>query len=264
MRAALPRNRANIKIDCVVSDLFGSTGRNLIDLLCSSKRAPSLEQVKQCLCGSLTEKAQELHRSVQGFFEKHHRELLKDLRRTIQTLEKQIRSLDKRIARLMKPYKDLLRKIEDMPGIRETASAAIIAEAGVTLEAFPNAGAFASWIGVCPGNNESAGKRRSGRTAVKRNHLRTILIEAAWAAVKKKGSYYKDKYYRLRSRLGPKKAIVAIAHRIAKAIYHIIKYGREFTDLGETYLVEQNKDSRLRYIKKQAQLLGHELIPATQ
>jgi len=257
-------HRANIKIDCVVSDLFGATGRNLIDLLCDSKKTPSLEQVKLCLCGSLADKAQELHRSVQGFFEKHHRELLKDLRRTILALENQIRSLDKRIARMLKPYKELLRKIEDIPGIRETASAAIIAETGVTLDAFATASAFASWIGLCPGNNESAGKRRSGRTTVRRNHLRTILIEAAWGAVKKKGSYYKDKYYRLRSRLGPRKAIVAIAHRIAKTIYHIIKYGKEFTDLGETYLAQQNKAGKLRYLKKQAQLLDYDLVPVTR
>ena len=88
-------------------------------------------------------------------------------------------------------------------------------------------------------------------------------IEIAWVAVKKKASYYKDKYYRLRGRLGPKKAIVAIEHRIAKAIYHIIKEGAPFKDLGENYLAAQNKEAKLRYIKKQAQPLGQELVPAT-
>lgn len=254
-------HRVNIKIDCVASDLFGVTGRNLIRLLCSCESPPSLSDVRGCLRGSLTEKAEELYRSVQGFFEDHHRELLRMLMETIEGLERQVCSLEERIVRAIQPHNDLLRRLEEIPGIKETASSGVVAEAGVTLADFVNAAAFASWIGVCPGNNESAGKRRSGRTRVNRNHLRTLLIEIAWVAVKKKGSYYKDKYYRLKGRLGPKKAIVAIAHRIAKAIYHIIKDGARFKDLGETYLAHQNKEAKLRYIKKQAELLGHELIP---
>jgi transposase len=198
---------------------------------------------------------------VQGFFEEHHRELLKILLKTIEDLEGQVASLDERIARAMRRHNDLLRMLEQVPGIKETASTSVVAEAGVTLSAFPTAAAFASWIGLCPGNNESAGKRRSGRTRVRDHNLKTLLVEVAWSAVKKKGSYYKDKYYRLKSRLGPKKAIVAIAHRIAKAIYHIIKDGVPFKDLGDKYLAQQNKEAKLRYIKKQAALLGHELIP---
>lgn len=253
--------RANIKIDSVASDLFGATGRNLMKLLCASESAPSLCEVEECLRGSLTEKAIDLHRSVQGFFDEHHRAQLLVLLETVEGLERQVSCLDETIATVMRSHKDLQKRLEAVPGIRETASAGIISEAGITLVDFAKAAAFASWMGLCPGNNESGGKRRSGRTRVDRNHLRTLLIEIAWAAVKKKGSYYKDKYYRLRGRLGPKKAIVAIAHRIAKAIYHIIKDGAEFKDLGENYLVELNKEAKLRYIKKQALLLGHELIP---
>jgi transposase len=256
-------HRANIKIDCVATDLFGASGRNLMKLLCTCESALSLSEVRGCLCGSLKEKAEELYRCVQGFFEEHHRELLKILLETIEALEQQVVYLDERIALAMRRHNDLLRKLEVIPGIKETASSSVVAEAGVTLADFATAAAYVSWIGLCPGNNESGGKRRSGRTRVRANHLKTLLIEIAWAAVKKKGSYYKDKYYRLRGRLGPKKAIVAIAHRIAKAIYHIIKDGVEFKDLGEKYLAEQNKEAKLRYIKKQAELLGHELVPAT-
>jgi transposase len=252
--------RANIKIDSVASDLFGATGRRLMTLLTTCESHPSIEEVRQCLCGSLSEKAAEIHRSVQGFFEEHHRDLLKIHLETIHTLEGQIASLNERIARAMRPHNELLERLEQVPGIKETASTAAVAEAGTTLADFATAAAFASWIGLCPGNNESAGKRYSGRTRVKRNHLRTLLIEIAWAAVKRQHSYYKDKYYRLRGRLGPKKAIVAVAHRIAKALYHIIKDGVRFKDLGERYLVEQNKEAKLRYLKKQAQLLGHELV----
>jgi transposase len=253
--------RANIKIDSVASDLFGATGRNLMKLLCASQSPPSLGEVEECLRGSLTEKAVDLHRSVQGFFDEHHRDQLRMLLETIEWLERQVCSLDHKIASALMDHKDLQKRLEDVPGIKETASAGVISEAGTTLVDFVKAAAFASWMGLCPGNNESAGKRRSGRTRVDRNHLRTLLIEVAWAAVKKKGSYYKDKYYRIRGRLGPSKAIVAIAHRISKAIYHIIKDGAEFKDLGENYLAELNKEAKLRYLKKQALLLGHELIP---
>jgi transposase len=254
-------HRTNIKIDCVASDLFGVSGRNLMNLLCTCESTPSLSEVEQCLRGSLMEKAEEVHRSVHGFFEQHHRALLKILLKTIEDLEQQLVCLNERVNEAMRPHNELLRRLEKMPGIKRIASTSVVAEAGVTLEAFPTAAAFASWIGLCPGNNESAGKKHSGRTRVKACHLKTLLVEVAWAAVKKKGSYYKDKYYRLRSRGGPKKAIVAIAHRIAKAIYHIIKDRVEFNDLGDKYLTQQNKESKLRYIKQQAKLLGHELIP---
>ncbi len=257
-------HRTNIKIDCVATDLFGVSGRNLMNLLSTCEIAPDLAEVRQCLRGSLKEKAEELHRCVQGFFEDHHRELLRMLIKTIEHLEQQVAFLDDRISQRMRPHNDLLRMLEQVPGIKETAASSILAEAGVTLSAFQTAAAFASWIGVCPGNNQSGGKRRSGRTRVRANHIKTLLVEVAWAAVKKKGSYYKDKYYRLKSRSGPKKAIVAIAHRIAKAIYHIIKERTPFKDLGDKYLAEQNKASKLRYIKQQAKLLGHELIPVAK
>lgn len=237
---------ANVKIDSVASDLFGATGRNLMRLLCACESNPSLSDVQSCLCGSLVEKAEELHRSVQGFFQKDHRVRLAMLLETINGLERQIGELDQLIREAMRDHEALLDRLKEVPGISEIAAPAAIAELGTTLEAFRTAAAGASWAGLCPGNNQSAGKRRSGRSPVRRNHLKTLMIEVAWAAIKKRGSYYKDKYYRLRGRLGPKKAIVAIAHRIFKAVYHIIKDGVRFQDLGERWLPEQNKEARLK------------------
>jgi len=252
---------ANIKIDSVASQLFGATGRNLMRLLCTSKSNLSLTEVESCLCGSLVEKAQELYRSVHGFFREHHRGQLIILLQTIDGLEKQIAKLDRKIREAMRDHQELLKRMKEVPGISDIAAPAILSETGETLADFSTAAAFASWCGLCPGNNESAGKRRSGRIRVTRNHLKTLMVEVAWAAVKKRGSYYKDKFYRLKGRLGPKKAIVAIAHRILKAIYHIIKDGVPFKDLGENFIIEQNRDAKLKYLKKQAKLLGHELIP---
>lgn len=138
----------------------------------------------------------------------------------------------------------------------------IISEVGYRLDSFADAASFASWAGFCPGNNESAGKRRSGKTAVQKHPFKTIMVDVAWAAVKTKGSYFKDKYYRLKSRRGAKKAIVAIAHRLAKVMFHMIKYGERYRELGEDYL-KSRKRTGLSILKKQAKALGFQLVPAT-
>lgn len=253
--------QCNIKIDSVVTHLFGLTGRNLMNLLISQEGSPSLPEVQACLRGSLSHKAPELHRAVQGFFEEHHREMLRILFQTIDALEDQIRLLDHRIDRLMKEHGDALERLKEVPGVSDVSARAILSEIGPGLEAFPSAGALASWCGLCPGNNQSAGKRRTGHSRVRNNHLKTIMVEVAWPAIKKKGSYYKAKYYALKARLGPKKAIIAIAHRILKAIYHVLKHGKTFRDLGEAFLLERNRASKLRYVRKQASLLGYHLVP---
>jgi transposase len=178
-------------------------------------------------------------------------------------LEGQIEALDQQIRSLMKDQSDLLERMKKAPGISDVSACDILAEIGPTLDSFPTDTALVSWSGLCPGNNESAGKRKSGRSPVRKHHLKTIMIEVAWAAIKKKGSYFKDKYYRLKARRGAKKAIVAIAHRILLGVYHVIKDGAEFRDLGEDYLTLRNKEKKVLYLKKQALALGFNLIPQT-
>jgi len=256
--------QANIKIDSVLSDLFGLTGRNLMKLLTSKKATPSLSEVEQCLRGSLKAKRTEVYRSIQGFFEKHHRDMLALMLETIEKLESQVKELDHRIVQAMRTYQGKMDLLDEIPGISDISGPAVLAEVGPTVEAFPNADALSSWCGLCPGNNQSGGKRFSGKSRVRKNRLKTIMIEIAWPAIKKKGSYYRAKYYALKARLGPKKAIVAVAHRILKAIYHVIKYDTPFKDLGEAYLLEKNKDAKIRYLTRQAALLGFELVPAHQ
>ena len=162
----------------------------------------------------------------------------------------------------MKPYQNLLDLLDEIPGIDKVSAQSVLSEIGITLEHFLTIMSFTSWAGLCPGNNESAGKRKSGKSPVRKHPFKTIMIEIAWAAIKKKNSYYKNKYYRLKARRGAKKAIVAIAHRIAKAFYTIIKTGEKYKDLGEDYLMKINKSKRLNNLRKQAQLLGFDLVPA--
>lgn len=251
---------ANIKIDSIVSDLFGLTGTNLINLLCNNSEL-SLEKVQECTKGGLKNKTQELHKSLNGYFKDHHRFQLVEMMEIINVFKKMIEQVNSRLESLTREHKDLLERLDEIPGVDKKSAQSIIGEVGVTLNEFKTMSAFVSWAGLCPGNNESAGKRKSGRNAVRNHPFKTILVQAAWAAIKKKGSYYKTKYYKLKSRRGARKAIVAIAHRIAKAIYSIIKNADTYKDLGEEYLSKPNKQRVLKNLAKKADELGMKLVP---
>ncbi len=259
---------ANIKIGSVLSDIFGVTGRSLIQLLLSDQPI-TLSDVEECLRGSLARKndrehkAWELYDAIRGFFGDHHREILKPLLRIIGALENEIALIEAQLQRLLAPHQDLIIRMKAVPGISFVVAWAILAEVGPTLEVFRTCEAFSSWCGVIPGNNESAGKRKSGRSPVKGKMIKTVLIEAAWAAIKNKQSYYRDKYFRLKARLGSsKKAIVAIAHRIARALYHIVKHGAEYKELGKDYLSLLHAKRRYAYLCREAKVIGYELVPA--
>jgi transposase len=254
---------ANIKVDSVVADLFGVTGRNLIELLCTTEEQISLEQIEQCAKGSLKTKVVELHRSIQGFFEDHHRFLLLSLMRMISSIESEMALIGERMKSVMAEHKDTVKRLDAVPGINELSAHYVLGELGPTLEEFATVGSLASWAGLCPGNNESAGKRRSGRSPVRKHVFKAIMVEIAWAAVKTKGTYYRDKYYRLRARLGPRKAIVAIAHRILKAIYAIIRNGEKYKELGEDYLSKRSVKNTVTILRRKARELGFDLVPIT-
>jgi transposase len=256
---------AGIKIDSVITDLFGATGRNLIGLLLTGEQI-TLFDVQACLKGRLAgkekkQKAAQLYDAIQGFFGDHEREILKMFIRIIRVLEAEIAMIDKRLAELLAPHHDLIERMIEVPGISYVAAFAILAEIGPNLDVFRAVEAFCAWCGLCPGNNESAGKRMSGRSPVHGKLIKTIFIQAAWAAIKCKDSYYRDKYYRIRGRMGPKKAIVAIAHRIAKAVFHVIKYGEKFKDLGKDYLCALHTERKYDYLRREAKLIGYKLVP---
>lgn len=256
---------ANIKIDSVVSDLFGVSGRNLMNMLLEIPTEQiTIDDVQLCLRGRLSKKGEEVFRAIKGFFTDHHRHLLSLNLEIIDCLRTQVAGIDVELQRVMKGEAELLERMQKVPGIGFVAAVMVLSLLGNTLETFPNSDSLCSWAGVCPGNNESAGKRRSGRNPVRKHLLKTLLVEVAWSAVKVKGSFYKEKYYRLKSRLGAKKAIVAIAHKILKAIYNVIKHGEEYQELGEAYLRKRNEKAQLIRLKKMAEQHGFELVALVQ
>ena len=251
---------ANIKIDSVVSDLFGVTGRNLIRLL-DTRDDIDFESVVSCTRGKLKSKVKELYRSIKGFFNDHHRFMLSSLMQTIAHLEQEIETIHKHMQSLLSEHKELIDRLIEIPGIQENTAFTILAEIGTRLKAFSSPAAICSWSGVCPGNNQSAGKRRSGKSSVRGQPLKSALVEASWAAVKKKGSFYREKFQRLRVRRGAKKAIVAIAHKMLKAIYYIIKEGQHYREQGEVY-INQQKGKKLPKLIRELEKLGMKVIPA--
>jgi transposase len=254
---------ANIKIDSVVSDLFGVTGRNLMKLLIRHGTDVTVDEIQECARGSLKEKSEELYRSIRGFFTAHHAYILSTLLETVENLEAQIHAVTKRLRSLMTDHDLLIAQLDKVPGINEVGAMGILSHVGVDLTAFPSPAAFCSWQGLCPGNNESAGKRHSGKSPVRNHPLKTLFVELAWTAIKAKGSYYKEKFHRLKARRGAKRAIMAIAHKLAKAAYFIIKHRLDYRELGEHYLDRINRSAKLKRLRSQATAMGYTLVPTS-
>lgn len=252
---------ANIRTDSVVTDLFGVTGRNILELLATGRRDLNETDIEACVRGKLRGKERELWRSVQGFLTGVNQFGLQVLMAVIGALEEQIAAIDRKLESLMEDQAELIARLCETPGIGVVSARAILAEIGTTLDDFPDAEHLVSWSGMCPGNHRSSGKWKGGKSGVRGHPLKTVLVEVAWAAIRSKGTYYRAKYFRLKSRRGSNRALVAVGHSILVSVYHIIKEGMRYRELGEAYLMERQKTQALRRLRKQAESLGCTLLP---
>ena len=175
----------------------------------------------------------------------------------LEAAEKDLAFLERRIQEKLKPYQAQLTLLQEIPGVDWTLAAVIIAELGVDMKVFESVSQLASWSGICPGNNESAGKRKSSRITKGNVYLKTALVEAANAAAKAKGTYLRDKFYRLKARRGYKRAMVAVAHKILVAIYHMFSHQVCYNELGDLYLDKLNKHSLTRNLVHRLERLGY-------
>lgn len=256
-RIAKTLELANIKVGSVATDLMGKTGRAILEALSTGVDDP--ERLAACAQGLLRKKRAALQEAAEGLLTPHYEFLLQQLLALIDALDVHIATLDARIAEAMVPFAEPAALVQTMPGVAQRAAEAILAETGVDMDAFPTPEQFASWARLCPGNHESAGKRRPTGTGKGATWLRATLQEVAWAAVKTKKSYYRTLYYRLKARRGPKKAIVAVQHAMLVALWHILKHRVRHHDLGADYFDRRNTDRIRRHHVRRLEQMGYDV-----
>jgi transposase len=225
---------ANIKLASVATDVLGKSGRDMIAALIAGETDP--DPLAELARGSLRKKKPQLRRALEGRVTAHHRFLLRTLMRQEEQLEGLIAQYDAQIDDVMAPFAQAAARLRKIPGIGARAAEVIVAEIGVDMEQFPTAGHLASWAGLCPGNDQSAGKRRSGRTTKGSQWLRSTLVQVAWAAIRTKETIFQAVYHRWAKRLGTKKALVAVGHKILTVIYTLLK---DQTDYQEKWTAGQ-------------------------
>lgn len=220
---------ANVQLGTVLSDIFGQSGLDMLDALVHTEAAP--EQIAQLARKQAKKKIPQIQKALEGHhMTAHHRSLIRHSMAHLAFLEEEIAELDGEIAEHVRvgglqPAVDLVKSI---PGIQQTAAAAIVAETGKDMTQFPTAPQLSSWIGVCPGNNESAGKHKSGRTTKGNPWVRRTLVECAWSATRKKESETRQLYERYKPRIQHKRSLVAVAHWIALKIHDVLSTGRPY------------------------------------
>ena len=246
---------ANIKLASVATDVFGMSGRLMLRALMEGKTTP--QEMAELAKGKLRKKIPELQPALEGNVEEHHRFLLRLQLGRLEAVEKDLAVLEQRIQEKLKPYEAQLTLLDEIPGVDWTLAAGIIAEMGVDMSVFGSVSQLASWAGVCPGNNESAGKRKSSRIPKGNVYLKTALVEAANSAAKAKGTYLRDKFYRLKARRGYKRAAVAVAHKIMVVIYHMLSHRVCYNELGDAYLDKRNKQQLTRNLIHRLERLGY-------
>ncbi len=217
----------NVKLASVISDPFGVSGRKIMDALVQGHRDPvALSQMAK---GVLRRKIPQLLTALEGAFTDHHALLVRLNLEMIDQIEAQIGQVDQRIRVLMEPFAEDAKLLQSIPGVDYKAARTIISETGNDMTRFGSDRRLCSWTGICPGNNQSAGKHKSGKTRKGNRYLRSILAECAWAA-SKTDSFLGHTFRRLQARIGGKKAAVAVGHKILRIVFHLINEGKEYDD----------------------------------
>lgn len=248
---------ANIKLGTVASDILGPSGRDMLQALIAGEKDP--QEMADLARRQLRVKIPELRLALEGHVTEHHRFLLQELLDHLDYLEEQIERFGRRIEAVSGPFQQAIKAVANLPGFNQRAAQNVVAEIGCTMEQFPSADHLTSWSGVCPGNNESGGKRKSGKTTKGSRWLRLALSQAAWAASRKKDSYFQAQFRRLAGRRGKKRALIGVARSLLVVIYHILKEKTPFKDLGGDYFDRLNSRRLVPYLVKRIENLGYDV-----
>jgi transposase len=244
-----------IKLDCVATDLLGKSGRAMLDALVSGTTDPNL--LAELARGQLRKKLPALRQALEGRFDSEHALVVGQILAHIDFLDESIDRLSAAIEQQIAPFAAAVELLCTIPGVQRRAAEVIIAETGGDMTAFATAGHLASWAGVCPGNDESAGKRRSGRTRKGSKWLRGTLIEAARAAARTRDTYLAAQYQRVRARRGANRASLAVAHSLLVAVWHMLQTGETYLDPGGDYYTRRDPERTTRRLIAQLERLGH-------
>ena len=246
---------ANLKLDSVITDIIGLSGRRMIEALVAGESDPA--RLVDLADRRIKASPQALRDALQGRVTKHHRFLLALHLKQIDALDVAIAAIDSEVEAELEPFRTAIRLLSTIPGVGALGARVIASEIGLDMSRFPTAGHLISWAGLCPRNDESAGKRRSNRLRNGAPWLKTALVQCAWAAVRKKGSYLQAQFQRLRGRRGPKRAICAVAASILTAAYHMLNDGTEYQDLGADHFDRRAKAAQTRRLLARPHDLGY-------
>ena len=248
---------ANIKLSGVASDVMGQSARAMLtQLIDGNTDAVAMAELAK---GKLRKKLDLLEKALTGRVNDHHRFMLSQILSQIDSLDEAIETLDARIAEQMHPFEAEIERWDQLPGINVRLAQIIIAEVGVSLKQFPDADHLSSWAGMCPGNNESAGKRKSGKTRKGSKWLRRALTEAAHGASRTKDKYFQSMFRRIAARRGKKRAAIAVGHSLLVTGYYMITRQTDYADLGANYYDERDREGAKRRAVKKLQQLGFEV-----
>lgn len=243
-----------MKLTSVLSNVLGVSGRAILAALIGGQRDP--QTLAGLAVAGAKKKAAQLVDALDGTFTDHHAWMCRHLLTQIDHLEALIAELDARIAALTRDHDDDLTNLDTIPGIGRKAAEIVLAETGADMNTFATAAHLVSWIGVCPGMNESAGVSKSATIRHGNTALKRVLGTAALAAIRGKDSYYSVFFRRIAARRGGKRALVAVMHKIAIAIWHVLKHKTAFRDLGPEYLTKRNPEQAMRRMQREANRLG--------
>ena len=249
---------ANIKLGSVASEVMGVSGRAMIEALIEGTKEPA--QIADLARRQLRGKIPQLEKALQGHLTEHHRFLLRLLWKELMQQEALIAELEVKIEEVTRPLAGDVERLDEVPGLDRRVAEVMLAEVGADISPFPTHQKLAAWAGMCPGNEESAGKRRKRRITPGNRWLKRSLVQAAWAASHTKNSYLASQYRRLVGRRGKKRALIAVAHSILVIVYHLLKDGTRYRDLGVDFFDRLEPQRLTRYYLKRLEKLGHKVI----
>ena len=248
---------ANIKLDMVVTNILGLSGRRILQQLIDGETLP--QALATLAHRNIQASRDELEAALRGRITRHHRFLLKLHLDQIDAIDSAIASIDKEVEGNLEPFRQAKQLLSAIPGISQLSACIILSEIGLDMSRFETAGHLVSWAGLCPRNDQSAGKRRSTRLRKGAPWLKTILIQCGWAAMRTKGSYFQAQYYRLRSRRGSRKAICAVAASLLTTVYHMLSNGACYQDLGANHFDQKAKAKHVQRLVIRLENLGYDV-----